>query len=363
MQDTLNDLPWDGSWELMLNQPKYPLCAVLNDDHIKSEGGKSIQKMAVLNYNFNQAQNRVLYQTDVPAAPQMMNTIIVPWAFSGVNWSYDVAELEMNSGSKSGFIDLIDQKRTDSMIQLAELYEANGWITPVNAGDTKTPLGIPYFLPFANGGFTGSGFAGQTIRYQDGSTGTLCAGIDAAIQPKWQSMVGTYTKVDNSLVRLIRHITRLTDFTFPKMVKNPGEDYSRIDSEMGLYASAVTVDELEDYCYKSGDYTGPEKDFSGRIGFTNEGVSLSGVPLRYAPTLDTEAVTSSITGGSVNPASIYMVRWGAIQPTVLNSMWNVEKVAAVTAQQHTVVSCFIDSTYNLVIRNRRSAGWHIHLPI
>lgn len=363
VQDTLNDLPWDGSWELCLNQPDYPVCQILDDDHIKSEGGKSIQKQAVLNYNYNQAQNRTLYQTDTPAAPQMMNTIVVPWALSGTNWTYDKTELAMNAGSKSGFIDLIEQRRTDSMIQLAELYEANGWSTPINAGDTVTPLGIPYHLPFANSGFTGNGFFGQTIRYQNGTTGTVASGIDAAIQSKWQSFVGTYQKVDNTLVRLIRSAVRKTNFKFPKMVKNPGEDYSRLDSDEGLYASEATVTELEDFAYKNGDYTGPEKDLSGRIGFTSAGVSFSGVPLVYAPFLDQETVTSSITGGSINPASIYMVRWGAIQPTVLNEMWNVESVSAITPTQHQVISCFLDSTYNMVIRNRRSAGFHLHLAI
>jgi hypothetical protein len=362
VQNTLNNLPWNGQWELCLNQPDYPICAVLNDDHIKSEGGKSIQKNAVLNYNFNQANNRTLYQTDAPASPQMMNTIIVPWAFVGTNWSYDKNELAMNAGSKSGFIDLIEQKRVDSMVQLAELYEADGWATPISAGDTVTPLGIPYYLPFANNGFVGNGFSGTQIRYQNGTTGTIAAGIDAAVQPKWASFVGTYTKVDNSLIRLIRSATRKTNFKFPKMVKNPGMDFSRVDNDMGLYASEAIVTELEDFAYKNSDYTGPESSLNGRIGFTSEGVSFSGVPLRYAPFLDTETVVNT-AGATINPASLYMVRWGAIQPTVLNEMWNVESVSAITPTQHQVISCFLDSTYNLVIRNRRSAGWHVHLPL
>jgi hypothetical protein len=362
VQDVLNDLPWDGQWELCLNQPDYPLCAVLNDDHIKSDGGKSIQRQIVLNYNYNQAQNRTLYQTDVPAAPQMMNTIVVPWAFVGTNWSYDKNEMAMAAGTKSGIIDLIEQKRVDSMVQLAELYEADGWATPQNAGDTVTPLGIPAYLPFAANGFVGNGFNGITIRYSGGTSGTIVAGIDANVNPKWASFVGTYTKVDNALIRLIRSATRKTNFRFPKMVKNPGQDYSRIDSEMGLYASEPIVTELEDFAYKNGDYSAPEHDISGRIGFTNEGVSFSGVPLKYAPFLDTETVVNT-NNQTVNPASIYMVRWGALEPTVLNDMWNQESVAAITPLQHQVVSCFIDSTYNIVIRNRRSAGFHLHLPL
>jgi hypothetical protein len=362
VQNTLNNLPWDGSWELCLNQPDYPVAAILNDDHIKSEGGKSIQKQIVLNYNFNQAANRTLYQTDVPAAPQMMNTIIVPWCFTGVNWSYDKNELAMNSGSKAGFIDLIEQKRVDAMIQLAELYETNGWVAPISAADTTTPYGIPYYLPFAANGFVGNGFSGQTVRYQNGTIGTLVAGIDASVQTKWNSFVGTYAKVDNALIRLIRSATRKTNFKFPKMVKNPGEDYSRVDSDEGLYASEAIVTELEDYAYKNGDNMAPARELTGRIGFTEDGVTFSGVPLRYAPTLDTETVVNT-AGTTVNPASIYMVRWGAIQPTVLTDMWNVESVSAITPFQHTVISCFLDSTYNLVIRNRRSAGFHLHLAL
>jgi hypothetical protein len=55
-------------------------------------------------------------------------------------------------------------------------------VTPTSATDKLYPYGIPYYINFLDDGATTGGFNGKTIRYQGGTTGTICAGIDAATE-------------------------------------------------------------------------------------------------------------------------------------------------------------------------------------
>ena len=366
LADTLRDLPVN-QFEIALDQPQYPFCNILKDENITSRGGVSIQKNIVLNTHLGQAANRTMYQTDNPIVGNAMSVINVPWAFVGANYSYDINELLMNKNDRAGFVDLIMERRQVALTQLALLLENNGWGVPQSSGDTVTPFGMQYYFPFAaNGSGITKGFIGSTIRYSNGTSGTVCAGVDAGTLTNFRSYVGTYNKVDNSLLRLLRSAIRQTHFEFPAFMDDPGNVNEKIDSSHGIYVNDTTMSELEDLLQKMGD-AGSKASLTAGVNVQTdvEGkayVMLDGIPIMYNPYLDTETVTNT-AGNSVNPNSILCVRWNAVRPTVLEDMWNHESLPMADRGQHTTLTVYWDSTFNNVIVDRRRAGFRLHNPL
>jgi hypothetical protein len=362
---TIRNLP-DNQWMIALNAAQYPGCRILEDERITSRGGTSIQKNIILNYSNGQAQVRTMFQQDNAIVPTGFNIINVPWTFFGVNYSWDVNELLMNLHDDEGFIDLIVSRRQMAKAQEADLLEQLVFGVPVSQGDVLNPFGIQYYLPFANNGVTAAGFTGQTIRYSNGTTGTICAGIDAAQFAKWNTYVGTYNKVDNQLLLAIRSAIRQTHFNFPKLVEDHGGLTEGIDSSHGLYVNNNIMGLLEDLLAKMGDAGGKAGLLRG-VGVATDTeqkayVTIDGIPLCYNPFQDNETAVNS-AGAVVNPNSVLCVRWDALKPTVLEDMWMYETLPIADRGQHTALSVFEDSTWNIVVEDRRRSGFRLHNPL
>jgi hypothetical protein len=368
LADTLRDLPIN-QFEIALDQPQYPYCKILKDENISSRGGTSIQKNIVLNTHLGQANLRTMYETDTPIVGNAMNIINVPWSFLGANYSYDINELLMNKNDRAGFVDLIMERRQVALTQLALLLEQVGWGVPVSAGDTVTPYGMQYYFPFLKNGQaspTTKGFVANTIRYSNGTTGTLAAGIDASVFANWNAYGATYTRVDNALLRAIRSAIRQTHFDFPDFMEDPGDVNDKIDAAHGLYVNDTIMSELEDLLQKIGDGGVKTQLLQGVNVATDVDqkayVEIDGVPVMYNPFLDSESVVNT-AGNTVNPNSILCVRWNAIRPTVLEDMWNHESLPMADRGQHTTLTVYWDSTFNNVVVDRRRAGFRIHNPL
>lgn len=366
LADTLRDLPYD-QFAIAMDQPRYPFCHILRDENISSRGGVSIQKNIALTTQFGQAATRTMYQTDQPIVVQSMNQINVPWTFLAANYSYDINELMMNVDDEVGFVDVILQKREIALAQLALLYETIGWGVPISAGDTVNPYGMQYYFPFLNNGATTAGFNATNIRYSNGTTGTICAGIDASVFSRWGAYAAPYTNVDNTLLRTVRSAIRQTDFEFPPFMQDDSTlANSRVDEKVGLYVNDVTMSQMQDLLAKMGDGGVKEGLFAGVDATVSDSgksyVTIDGIPLCYNPFLDSETVVNT-AGNTVNPNSILCVRWNAIRPTTLKDFWNKETLPMADRGQHTTLTVFIDSTWNNVVIDRRRAGFRLHNPL
>jgi len=305
------------------------------------------------------AKFRRLYDTDQPSVDQVQKTIDVPWTQVSVDYSWDVLELLRQKSSKKGFIKLIEGRRTERLWSLAELIEDRGWLTPTDSTDTLFPYGIPYYLNYANDGVDvgAGGFIGQTIRYQDGSTGTVCADLDANTFPKWRNYVDIYETVDNSLLRKLRSAVRRTRFRPAAFVPKPGND--KVGSPIKLYANDDIVTELEDLSDQRDDNNTPG-DLAGKMLHSFDGVAhFNRMPIVYIPQLD--GVT--VTGGSATvntPDPIYCVDWSKLQPFVQDGYWMEEGDPMWDRGQHTTFTVFNDSSFNFLDINRRTTGFVLH---
>lgn len=358
INDILKDLP-HNTLEAMWDRQNSPFCQIYEDDRVQIDGGVSIQRNVMLNEQ-GAAKYRQMFDTDDPTVDQNQQVINVPWALLGTNYSWDEFELALKQSSKKAFIDVIQSRKMERMWGLANLFESAGWSTPTNASDTKHPYGIPYYLNLLNDGVTTGGFSGQTIRFNDGTTGTICAGLDASVNPKWRNYADTYTKVDNAFLRKLRRAKRLTQFRPAPWVQSMGDD--KEGPTKGMYAPEAVVTELEDLGDKRDDANQP-KELFGKVRPAFDGaVYVDQMPVIYTPDLD----TFQVKGGSATvntPQPIFAVDWSKIQPVVCEGYWMKESEPIKRSGQHTTITVYFDCAHNNLCLNRRTAGFVLHTVI
>lgn len=342
---TLKDLP-KNEFEVMWDSQAFEFCNIYQQNRRKIDGGTSIERNVVLDETGN-ARYRKLFDTDSPTVENIQKKISVPWTQVGTDYSWDVLEIMRNKNSAKGYIDLMQSRRMERMWGFAELLEDRGWKTPTSATDTLYPYGIPYYLNMLDTGVTAGGFLGKTITYQDGSTGTSCAGIDAAVEAKWKNYADVFVKVDNALLRKMRKAFLLTRFKPPAMVKSPGQDTS--GTTVKLYCNADQAVEFMDLSDKRDDANSP-KDLAGKVLVEVEGATyFNRRPIVYIPQLD-----------GVTYSPIYCVDWSKIQPIVQDGYWMVEGKPMMDRLQHTTITVYIDGSHNNLCTNRRTAGFVMH---
>jgi len=347
-------------FEIMWDTQDLVFCRIYNEHRRKIAGGTSIIRNVMLD-RVGRAKYRQMYETDTPAVDNTQRQIEVHWSQLGTSYSWDVLELLNNTGGGEGFIDLAASRRLEKMWDYAELLEDRGWLAPISATDRLNPFGVPYYLPYADNGAVTAGFVGKTIRYQGGTTGTICAGIDAAVEDKWRSYNGFYTQVDNSLLRTLRSAIRRTIFRPAPNVPTKGDD--NVGSPCELYANDEVVTEMEDLGDKRDDASAP-KDLAGKMLHNEDGVVFfNRRPLRYVSRMDNETVTDA-NGAAFSPDSIVCVDWSKIQPIVREGYWMKEsKPISGGINQHTTLTVFLDGSHANLCPNRRTAGFRIHKAI
>lgn len=355
---TLRDLP-KGEFEAMWDNQHYEFARIYAEERREVDGGTSIQRNVIFDEDGSAAYRR-LYDTDSPTVTQNQKVINVPWTQFSFNYSWDELELMRNKNSAKGFIDLIQSRRTRALWSAGNLMETRGWLTPTSATDTLFPYGIPYYVNFLDDGSTTDGFNAKTVRYQGGTTGTIVAGIDGAVEPKWRNYAAVYTRVDNALLRKMRSAVRRTRFQPAKFMMKPGND--KWGANACIYVNDDTCTELEDLSDKRDDNNTPD-DLSGKMLHNFEGTAhFNRMPIKYVPQLDGFTVTGgSATVNTVDP--IFCIDWTKLQPIVQEGYWMVEKKPMVDRGQHTTFTVFNDSCHQNLCINRRTAGWVIHKGI
>jgi hypothetical protein len=319
------------------------------------DGGTSIERKVMLD-NTGNARYRRMFDTDEPAIGDVMQTIKVPWTQIGTHYSWDKLEILRNKNSAKGFIRLLEVRRIDGLWSLAQLIENRAWKTPTNASDDLNPFGVSYYINCLDADATTAGFNGKTIRYQDGTTGTSCAGLDASTYEEWRNYAAVYTKVNNALLNTFRLAFMKTRFKAPIFVNDPAQ---KRNAAKRVYANCDTVAALMDLADQRDDnHAG--KDVLGNIRVDDTGlVYLNRLPVQYISQLD--GVTDPVTGDELDP--IYCIDFEKFIPYVQEGYWMEESEPDTSPAQHTAVVVFLDGSHNNLCTNRRQAGFVIHKPI
>jgi len=348
---TLNDLP-KQEFEVAWDNQDYEFCRIYNNEAIKVGGGNEIERMVMLD-NLGNAHYRRAYDTDNPKIGQVMHNIKVNWTRLGTDYSWDEFEVMQNQDDAKGFIDLLKTKRIEGLWSLAELIEERGWKTPTDANDDLYPYGVPYYLRLMNTGTTTDGFVGQTISYQDGTTGTTCANIDASTEAKWRNWAALYTEIDNAMMTTFRKAFWSTNFKAPLFINDPG---SKRNMQKRIYCDIDVACKLADFAdAKQDNHSG--KDVLGKM-VVNEGtmVYVNSVPV--VPIAQLADYTDPSTSTAVAP--IFCVDFSHLKPMVKSGYWMKETEPMVDRGQHTTFTVFLDGAHQNLCTNVRRLGFVLH---
>lgn len=346
---TLADLP-KQEFEVEWTNQDYEFCRIYQQDRMAVDGGTQIERNVMLD-NTGNARYRRLYDTDEPTVGQTQQTITVPWTQIGTNYSWDKVEILRNKNSEKGFINLMTSKRVDGLWALADLIEDRGWLTPTSATDDLYPYGVPYYINLLNTGTTTAGFSGQTITYQDGTTGASCAGIDASTESKWRNYAAVYTNIDNSFLKIFRRAVIATQFKAPLFITDPSNMRA---AQKRVYAGLDEVVSLQDMLDGRDDNHKPA-DLMGGVLAQKEGtVLLNNMPVVYIPQLD----STTTHPAQYNP--IFTVDFAKFIPYVHDGYWMEEGEPMTDRGQHTTFTVFLDGAHNNLCTSRRKCGFVLH---
>lgn len=302
---------------------------------VQFDGGNGIQR-TLMNRLSRQAAHVGLLDTDSVDIPDLVTQMNVNYVHAQTHWGFIFQETLVNKGENLIF-NVIEPRRADAMISLAEEIEDKAWASP-NAANTTDPFGVPYWIvKNATTGFNG-GLP---------SDHTTVGGVNLTTSPTFKNYTDTYTAVSKpDLIKKMRSVSRLTNFVSP--IKS--HDYSKsIGKRFRIYANEATVSDFEDVGEAQNENLGrdlaPMKVPTGSKDVRmDEGGALTfrGNPICYIPKLDDD---------SQNP--VYMIDHGTFYPVCLKGDYLRESEPLRNPLNHNGMRVFVDLTYNFLCLNRR----------
>lgn len=338
-----------SEFDLQYDSQRFEFVNLYTTNPKRIDGGTSIKRNVILDHT-GRAHYRQMFDVDAPAVKPIHQQIDVPWALVTLDYSWDVFELEIQMSNNKAYVDLLRSRRDEAMWDFSELLEDKGWQSTNSATDALNPRGVPYYLNKLNSGVSAGGFLGQTIRFNNGTTGTVCAGIDAAVEDKWRNWADTYSAVDSALLTKFRKAFMFTRFKSPGLVKSGDRD-SRTPMTK-VYMGLETAVALQSLLDSRDDNTTPKDAMGGILARIDGSFTVNGFEAVGIPQLDDDP-----------DDAIYCVDWGQLMPFVHAGYWMEETDPRPASNSHTTVTVHVDGAHNIMVKSRRKAGFVLHKQI
>jgi hypothetical protein len=347
LKTTLENLP-KNDFEYAL---KYQQYLVINNwfakEKVQIDSGTQIKRNIVLSTTGNARHVRLFQKTPLNVGDTQQQ-LTCPWVQVQTHHSYERRELLRNQGA-AGFVELIDSRRKDALMDLANLLERAAIRAPNTSTDDLNPRGLFYWLSLRNTGSQGEGFDGQTITFQDASTSTTKGGIDASTSANalYRNYAATYNDVNTDFLSKLRKAFYLCNFKPPVTV--PGLKATQ-QSRFQMYTGIENLTAYDDLVAENNDNMGADLGkFGGQSMFR-------GVAISYMPTFD----ESDFTHVSYRPW--VGINHSKFYPVVQKGDWMRDSEPVSDAEQHNVFTVFMDGSYNFLCINPREAGFVLHTP-
>jgi hypothetical protein len=317
---------------------------VLSQERTNVISGQGIQFNARF-YTNNAAKNVKLGETDEVTEVDTQKTGSVDWRHTTTHWAIEERIISMNR-NPARLVSLLETKRVDAMVSLAEVLEENFWTAPTSTSDDTAPHGIPYWIVKDNTTTTGAFQGGRA----SGFTGSHPGGLDPDTYSRWKNWSQGYTDINKTdLVRKWRKAAYKCNFTSP--VAGPfsnvdsGNAYSGNPAGYGgrisnyLYATVYDVTSvLEESLEAQNDNLG--NDVASKDGMT----TFRRNPVRAVPYLDNNDTSDPVYGISFKCFHITFLEGEYMRPTKVKP-W---------PGQHRMLAQFIDNSYNFYCNDRRA---------
>ena len=347
---TLQNLP-NMKFEVALEYQEYHVCNKwFQENKVQIESGTSIERNVVLDTSGNARFVR-LYEKVAVNVADIQQKVTAPWVQVRTHWSIERREALRNR-APARYIKLLQSRRMDATLDLADLLERKAWATPTSSADDLNPRGLPYYISMREDGSSGQGFDGMRVRYGGGTSSTTKAGLDgnASGNSKWKNYAATYTAINADFVKRLRRAFHATNFKSPRLAK----DLEKGDaSNYCLYMGLDELTEYEDLVTKSNDNLGRDLDpFHGNTTFKK-------VPIYYTPQLD----DFTVLGGSATsntPDPVFGVNHKKFFPMVQEGDWMREDEPMNDVEQNNVFTTIMDSSFQFFCGNVREGGFVMH---
>ena len=315
---------------LLSDRNDYPAIRELMDKHKKLYQGEDWTFNVAIAENNNgngTAKFTKLFDTDASDRVDVMKKGKVSPCFVTANYTYDVREKVLNSGSQVQRIDFIKEQMTLMYQSYYELIEGAFWGMPTNASDDKTPFGIKFWLRPATK--TGMG----NFEAVNPASGWFRAGIDSTAYPRWANWSAQYKDVSAAdLIKKMRYAARKTNFKSPLKVGEPTLGKGR-----AVYANTDTVIAMEEILEAQNMNLG--NDLASKDGKT----LFKSNPVYSVTSLDSDAT-----------APVYMIDWSTLGMGILAGWDKHVSAPEKVANQHNVRAVFLDGSMNFVCTNLRN---------
>ncbi len=344
---TLANLP-NMKFEVALSQQDFPAVNKwFKEDKIQEESGTSIERNIMLD-NSGNARHVRLYQKSSINVADVQKKITAPWV--QIEGQYSIERRESLRNRKPAmYIKLLESRRLDAMLAMADLLEQRAWKTPETTSDDLNPRGITYWLskllPAAGANFDNTidvneDFSGRRVRYGDGTDViTDKGGLSPTTFKKWRNWAGTKTGIDGKFIKTLSKAFYATKFVAPMLAKDldkgPASNYR-------IYLTLNDMVEYSDLARKANDNLGADLDkFHGVQSFNR-------VPMLWSPQLDSDT-----------DSPVYGVNHSKFYPITQSGDWMREGEPMADVELHNVFTTFVDGSYQYFCTNVREAGFVI----
>jgi hypothetical protein len=300
-------------------------------DKVTFDSGYGIQRTLMTRLS-NPARHRGLTDSDTINIPDLIQTMNVPWVYATTSWAFLYEELLQNRGDALIF-NIVEPRRADAMISLADEIENKGWSAPSSSTDTTVPYGLTYWVVQASG----------TPSHQGGAPSghTTVAGVDLTSVPTFKNWTGQYVAVTKAdLVKKLRTAHRKCGFRTPINLK-------QYASEMGTryrhYVNETTLSSIEDLGEAQNENLG--RDIASMDGT----MIFRGNAIIWIPKLDEQ---------TNNPW--YGIDHGTFYPCVLKGDFLRETGPIRVADNHNAFSVHVDLAYQYLCVDRRR-NWVLYV--
>ncbi len=293
-------------------------------------GGHPWEFQAQIDHNYS-AHAVGLFETDGTALADTMIKGTIDARHVNAHYIYDQREKAFQQGGKA-IVDLVRTRYVSMMVSLYEYLESVLWGVP-DAGDTKTPYGIEYWITRSTSeGFNGgnhANFTGGKAGIDQGATG----------QARWANWTNNYEEIiKEDLIRKMRKGHRNIQFRSPVSHAQPKVG----GMGNGIYTNDTVIGLMEEVLEAQNMDLG--NDLASKDGKT----LFKGTAVQYVPKLD---------GDAENP--VYMLDWKWLAVGILAGWENNLTKPYMVPGKHNVRRIDLDATLNMICTNlRRQAVFH-----
>lgn len=293
-------------------------------EQAKFDSGQSLQWNVQVAGSGN-ARMTTLYGRDNINVADTLKTASVPWRHSTSAMAYDEREMAMNRGANK-IVSLMESKRVDMMIGIAELLEDEFWTKPATSADEEHLYGVFTFVTYnATEGFNGGNPTGFTSGY---------GGLNSTTYARHRNWSGQYTNVDkDDLITMWRKAATFTRWMPPTDIPQYGSS-----QRYGYYTNYNVLGPLERALEDQNDNLG--NDVASKDGK----VLFRSVPVTWVPRLEeNDMVTDPIVG----------LDWSEIKIVFLTEAYMRETKPLRAPEQHNVWNIFWDCSLQVRCTNKR----------